>query len=203
MEDMELTDINLFWADFTAIEGELRADPENKDLIDKIDLMVKKLGSYDWEYGPFEDHFYFCISPHFDKELIPSIEEIMNYAPSSNYWEFMVGKPRKKELLSRFVIYDSDNREVVVDTDGWECIIYRFEDGTYDLDVKMNIKLESEDMKYLALDIHLTNILGEKVYLSIIEGIDIVDEFDDEVKNRAVRFNEIAKYIKRSDMIRH
>ena len=61
--------------------------------------------------------------------------------------------------------------------------MYYFEDGTFDIDIKITNLGDEHKTKELATDIALTNILGEEKYMNLIKNVKIVDDFNDATKS--------------------
>jgi len=185
-----------FWTEFEVISNEIIKYPESIYLIQKLDHLVDDLGPYSWEYGPsVSREYYFSLSPNLNEELLNELDKIILLAPQIKGWEFFSGKPKKNELLTEFTIENEAKIEIKIDTTSWECIIYKFQDGKYELDVKIFEIAGDEDTAYSALDVHLVNLLGERCYIKKISGVSLISEFDQKVKGRAILLNNICKYI--------
>jgi hypothetical protein len=53
------------------------------------------------------------------------------------------------------------------------------------------------DTQYYALDIHLTNLLGERNYLRIVKNVKIVLEFSEKDASLAFPINDLFDHLKR------
>lgn len=194
--EVDRNKVNRFWEEFSVLSQEIIKSPDNNKVIERVDYLVKELGGYDWEYGPSEKgEYYFCLSPNLQEELLKKVDEIVSLAPVIYDWEIISGKPRKKEFLKGWTMFNEDNTEILVDTDNWKCVVYKFPDNTYDIDFKISGVEGNEDTQYLAVDIHLTNLLGERNYLRLIKGVNIVPEFSKEAIGRTVMVKDLTNYI--------
>lgn len=188
--------VKKFWGDFSLISQEIIKNPEDEDNIEKLDQLVNELGKYDWEYGPSNKaEYYFCLSPNLDENLLSEVESIVANSPKIENWEIIACKPRKIEPLMKWNMFNENDIEITINTNEWRCVLYKFPDNTYDLDVKLNNVDGNEDTQYLAVDIHLTNIIGEKDYMKFIKNISLVSEFSSESKDRSILLNEIYNYL--------
>lgn len=188
--------IHEFWSFISGISKELAATPNNDNLINKIDSAVYAFGDYDWEYGPSQSKdFYFALSPNLRIDLIQEVEYIVSLAPVIENWEIISCKPKKFEPLEKWNMYNEKGEKIVVNTKEWECIIYKFPDNTIELDILINNLEGNDEIKYLAVDIHLSNIMGEKKYIQTISNFKIVAEFSGETGKRAVKVRDIEMYI--------
>lgn len=184
-----------FWKSLTPLLDQVLKDPENDTLINQIDDLVSKLGEYDWEYGPGKKaEFYFCISPNLNADLIPQIDEIISHAPVLDGWEFISCKSRKEDVFS-WMMLNENGEEITIDTHGWKCVVYKFSDGTVDLDVKISGVKGDSDIQQLAVNIHLTNLLGERNFIKVVKGFNIVSEFAEKDKGRSIPVNDLFKLI--------
>jgi hypothetical protein len=180
-----------FWKQIAPLLIEALNDPEGIELTNKIDSVVKDFSGYDWEYGPSKvEEFYFSLSPGSQVKNFEEIDEVISLAPRLRGWEFISGKPRKEELLN-FLMLNENNEEISIETQNWECVVYRFPDQTVDLDVKLDGINGNTDTQYYALDIHLTNLLGERNYLRVVKNFNIVSEFSHRDSPQAFPVNQV------------
>lgn len=118
--------------------------------------------------GPVNDELmFFAISPNLDVELLSVTKEIVSYAPACKNWTFLSSKPRK-EYTPEWRMTDDRGNWMAVDTSSWSYVLYYFEDGTFDMDLQLSAFDFSQKQKTLALDIVLTNILGEEDYMVLV-----------------------------------
>jgi hypothetical protein len=186
-----------FWGQLSPLLTKVLGDPENADLINQIDTVVKEFSDYDWEYGPSKtERFYFCLSPAWQEKSIGEIDEAILLAPKLEGWEFISCKPRKADVLG-FLILNERNEEVSIQTQNWKCVVYKFQDQTVDLDVMVDGVNGDRDTEYHALNIHLTNLLGERNYLRIVKNVKIVSEFSEKDSPRAFPINGLFDVLKR------
>lgn len=189
--------VNAFWEELPPLLTKVLGDPENPFLIDHIDAVVRKFWSFDWEYGPSKvKRFYFCLSPGWQEKYIEEIDDIILSAPKLEGWEFKTCKPRKEEILSFFILNER-KEEILIQTQKWKCVMYRFKDQTVDLDVMVDEINGDSDTQYYALNIHLTNLLGERNYLRIVKNVKIVSEFSEKDASLAFTVNDLFDHLKR------
>ncbi len=188
--------IHEFWNVFSSISEEVLVTPNDDKLIAKIDSSVRDLGDYDWEYGPSQTkRFYFALSPNLQIHLLEEVDYIVSLAPAIDNWEIISCKPKKKEFLEEWEILNERGEKIIVNTKNWKCVIYKFPDDTIELDVVIENVDGNDEIKYLAVDIHLSNILGERKYIQKIKTFSILNEFPEDIKKRAVRVRDLDKYI--------
>jgi hypothetical protein len=184
-----------FWNATVPLLKQVLVEPESDELIKQIDKVVSDFGDYDWEYGPSKKtQFYFCLSPNFREELIDEIDKIISLAPTLNGWEYISCKPRKEELPKWNMLNENDE-EITIDARSWKCVVYKFPDQTIDIDIKIEGIKGNLDTQRMAVDIQLTNLLGERNYIKIVKGVNIVSEFSEKDKGRAIPVNELYEVI--------
>jgi hypothetical protein len=193
----EAIEVTTFWKEMSPLLTKILGDPENAGLINQIDAVVKEFCDYDWEYGPSKnERFYFCLSPAWQEKYIGEIDDIILSAPKLEGWEFISCKPRKADVLG-FLILNERDEEVSIQTENWKCVVYKFQDQTVDLDVMVDGINGDRDTQYHALNIHLTNLLGERNYLRIVKNVNIVSEFSEKDSPRSLLINELFDVLKR------
>lgn len=194
---MGVIEATAFWKEISPLLTKVLGDPENAGFINQIDTVVKEFAGYDWEYGPSKvKRFYFCLSPGWQEKYIEEIDEIILNAPKLEGWEFMSCKPRKEEILS-FLILNERQEEILIQTQEWKCVMYRFKDQTVDLDVMVDEVNGDSDTQNYALNIHLTNLLGERNYLKLVKNVKIVSEFSEKDASLAFNVNDLFGHLKR------
>lgn len=191
---MEIDKINNFWLFFKTVASEILNNPEDLELINRLDDEVSKLGEISWEYGPANDGFYFCLSPNFRFDLIPYTEFAISLSPSLPSWEFVSGKPKKLDSIEEFSLVDEDGTENIINTKNWCAVVYKFKDATYDIDFILDGNLD-EKVGYLALDTAMSNLLGEINYMKKVNDVKIVNEFDSNTNKKGVNFAKLAEII--------
>lgn len=187
MDKNTINNINQFWVFFEEISKRLLIDPENFELIEMLEGKVNQLLGLGWEYGPSNNGLYFCLSPNNDYNLIDYTRFAISLAPDLLDWKFVVGKPQKVEEIDEFILYNDDGTETRVITTAWRAVVYKFKDGTYDIDILIDESLDVES-KDIALDIALTNMLGEIHCMEKINKVAVVEQFDDDTDKRGFEF---------------
>jgi hypothetical protein len=192
MMDITKDAIQEFWIWFESIASDLLAYPTNKNLIKKIDEHVYRLGRYDWEVGPWNDGlYYFAISPNLDIEKATTARRIIEMAPICKGWHFLSSKP-PKAWTGIWKMTNETGDEILIDSNDWKYVLYRFNDDTFDIDIVIDSIKGNLDTQYLAADIALTGYLGEENFMRLIKNIQIVNEFEVLNKDKAT----LLKYIK-------
>jgi len=184
-----------FWKWFKSIANELISNPNNSDLLNKLDEFVLSIGPFDWEIGPMDKSLKFlAISPNLNEDFLSITRQIISLAPECEGWIFLPAKPAKG-LQEVFKMYNESGKLITVDTSQWQYVLYKFDDGTFDMDIK-GCEIEGNlDYSYLAVDIGLTNLLGEEKYMKLIKNIKIVKKFQDTDKNKATPFKYLDKHL--------
>ena len=179
MKNIDLGNVIEFWNWFKSISKKLLLEPTRADLISQIDNRLSKFGLFDWEIGPWEDNtYYFAISPNSDAGKLEFTLEFVKNAPQCAGWHFMSSKPPKSDWQGKWKMKNQMGKEILVDSSNWEYILYAFEDGTFDIDIKINSVDSDSNTVNTAIDIALTGYLGEEAFMRLIKNIKIVSSFE-------------------------
>ena len=171
-----------FWQWFQLINGHLHSDISNTQLLQKLDAYVSTIGKFEWEVGPLDNgDYYLAISPNLNKTLLPATREIIGLAPVCKGWQFLPAKPAKKHHYA-FTMDNQMGKQITVDTTLWKYVLYKYEDNTFCVDIKMVEMDCNDDYCYLAMEIALTNSLCEEAFMGLIEDVKIVTAFENEDK---------------------
>ena len=184
--------IQKFWAWFQSVSVQLYNDCVNKRVIENLDANIKKLGLFDWEIGPYNTKLYLAISPNLNPQLLDNTKQIIAYAPKSEDWVFLSSKPPKNYYPILNLVNEFGN-SISINIDSWRYILYHFDNDTFDMDVVTEEIHGNVSTKKLAIDIVLTNILGEEKYISLIKNIYTLDCFDE--SNNSSEFKFLNEHI--------
>lgn len=191
---IEPKNVTSFWHWFESISNELYTDSSNTKILQQLDNRVTAMGPFDWELGPVDDRLlYLAISPNLNAELLKATTKIISLAPSCEGWWFLYAKP-KKEYSPILNLVNEIGRSISIDISTWMYVLYYFEDGTFDIDIRLNSIEGSAETQKLAIDIALTNLLGEERYMTLFKGIKIVTDFG-ENENRATLIRHISDHV--------
>jgi hypothetical protein len=192
---MDHSKVAEFWKTIFPVLERVLTDHENDQLIMQLDSIVSAYCDFDWEYGPSEKtDFYFCLSPNLREELIDEIDDVISRAPNLIGWEFICGKPRKPGVVN-WVMLNEREEEITIDAHSWRCVVYKFPDNTVDLDIKLTGVNGNLDTQCIAVDILLTNILGERSFIKVVKGVNIVSEFEERNAEKSIVIEDLFKVI--------
>jgi hypothetical protein len=161
------------WNWFTSISNKLFLNPTDPDLIHTLDGYISGLGPFDWEIGPYDKSaLYLAISPNLKEGLLKETKAIIGLSPACEGWSFLFSKPAK-EWIGTWEMLNEAGETIVVNADRWAYVLYQFEDNTFDMDVKIDSVKGDFNTCQLAVDIALTNVLGEEMYMDAIKNVSI------------------------------
>ena len=184
-----------FWQQFEVLAPQIAAQATD-ELIDELDQLIATLGEYSWEIGPYEaNSLYIALSPNLNVDLVRSIETIVAAAPAIPGWVAIVGKPRKPEVAEVWYMTAPNGTEIAINTKAWDCVLYKFPDGIYELDVRLQGTSLPEDLQWMAMDTHMVNLLGEFTYLTKIETVKIVAQFDVHGRGQSIPVNALPQVL--------
>jgi hypothetical protein len=196
--NFNVAEINKFWTWFKSISVDLLANPTDNSLVTQLDNRVSILGHFDWEIGPWgENLYYFTISPNLNITRLELTQQMIDSAPQCEGWHFLPSKPPKVDWKGIWKMKNEVGKEILIDTNNWKYILYKFDDGTFDADIKINNIDGDEDTQNLAVDIAITGYIGEENFIRLINHINIVDQFEEDTKSNSSLLKHIKKHIER------
>jgi hypothetical protein len=164
-----------FWEWFKSRSNQLFDDPTNADIILDLDRQIQSLGPFDWEIGPFNEEFmYLAISPNLDPKLLAITRLIVKSAPKVKNWVFYDSKPQKP-YISQWHMLNDVGKPILIDTSFWKYVLYKFQDGTFDIEVNVVSIDGNEQTRLLAVEIAMANILGEHTFLTLVKNVSVTD----------------------------
>lgn len=172
MLDYQITD---FWGWFEKKSDRLQCDNCDVDLLKELDETMSNW-NVGWEIGPgFAKPNSLTISPNGNKELLDKTNKIINRAPKLEDWEFYSWK-QPKENWHKAKLIDKKHE---VDAIDWTYVLLKYTDNKIEVLIKAdNLTELNADDKELAVDLILTNLMGEKRKIEEIDFIEIIDEFE-------------------------
>lgn len=166
--------ISAFFDWFSIRASQLEANLNDVYLLTELDKKVLEIGYFDWELGPYDDtSFFLAISPNLDKNRLQDTRDIISLAKECQNWTFLNAKPAKG-WLGNFEIQDDFDNTVFVDATNWKYVLYKYEDEL-EIDVLID-NMSNMKVSYLALDVLLTNLLGEQRYMDSFVVINIIHD---------------------------
>lgn len=191
---VEKEDIEIFWNWFHSVSSKLYINSKDADILKLLDQKVTELGPFEWEIGPIDETLlYLAISPNLDSELLKATTELVKQAPVCKRWIFFAAKPFKpySPILN---LTNEYGRAISIDISNWTYVLFSFEDGTFDIDVKIDPINGNKETQNLALDIIMANILGEEKYMTLFKNVNIVNHFGDD-ENKATPIKHLNEHI--------
>lgn len=193
--------IENLWKWFIANEQHIieamRNESGSENIVENIDNLILDFGMFSWEIGQGKvKPWFFTISPNGDRERIRISQEIIDYAPNLDNWEFNYCKPAI-DWDRTFIIYDSNMDEHHVDASNWKYVALPDEYGRIELILEAaNISDLDRDAATTAADLFVTNEVGEETSIQHILSIDIIGQLDSQYNSRKTGIQNLKKYIK-------
>jgi hypothetical protein len=172
MLDFQITD---FWEWFAKHSDKLQSNNYDIDLLKQLDETISNW-NLGWEIGPgVTKQSSLTISPNSNKELLNRTNEIINRAPNLENWEFYSCKQPKENWHKASLI----DKKIEVDAIDWTYVLLKYPDNQIEILLQAaNLKELDTETKELAVDLVLTNLLGEELKMQKIDFIEIVDASD-------------------------
>ena len=162
-----------FWDWFKQNANHLHSDRYDTTLLKELDQTISNWG-LGWEIGPgLTKENSLTISPNGDAKLLAKASEIIDSAPKFDNWEFYFYKQPKEN-------WDKTNfGNAKIDASDWTYVLLKYPDDKIEILIKAdNIKHLDTSTKELAVDLVLTNLLGEKRKMEELNFVAIVDEHE-------------------------
>jgi hypothetical protein len=172
MLDSQIDD---FWNWFTRESKDLKSTDSDMKFLRALDTTISSWG-FGWEIGPgIEKDFSFTISPSGDLNLLQLTDRIIERAPILEKWEFYSWKQAKESwnIVRNFA------EMFEFKANDWQYVLLKYPDNKTEILVKTNnLEILNKKQKELAVDLVLTNLLGEKRKMEEIDFISVVDQFE-------------------------
>lgn len=172
---MSDSQLNTFWKWFAENSTQLHSDSFDLLVLSELDAIISSLG-FGWEIGPgLIKESSLTISPNGDKQLLEQSSKMVDNAPALPNWEFYPSKQPKEN-------WDKANlKGITVDAAKWTYFLLRYPDGKNEIVIQADNLLEIDiSVKETAVDLILTNLLGEKRKIEALDFIEIVDNQENE-----------------------
>lgn len=165
-----------FWRWFRDNIADCELNELNREIVNALDYKIRQLGAYSWEIGPCESEGkYLVLSSNGDNKILKQSEEIISTAPTIHGWSILNFKPRKDRFLI-VQIYDPEKGLTEYDLEKCQYKITKYEND-FDIDIASPNDLGVTDNKLRDLgEISVINALGERVYLSHIGSVGVIQQ---------------------------
>jgi len=187
-----------FWQWFQSVCGQFGATFENRELVDELDARIATLGSFSWELGPGvrdDKNSALVLTPGGDPDLLRETRQVIAIAPECPGWEFYPAKPPKK-WQREFSLQKRDGTVINVNASGAWYVLFKYPDGVFDvLLADRNLAALSEDHQQTAAVILLDGELGEERRMAIVHSVDIVGQFEDDMKRKSSAIVSLAAHV--------
>jgi hypothetical protein len=194
---LDIGAINSFWNWFSDHHKDFEKSFDNRSLINELDDRINSLGGFAWEIGPGAvSENQLVISPKGDLDLLPYTKEIISYAKNIPGWEFHYAKPPKQwELI--FDYEKNNGHRIRIDASRWRYVLLMYDDGMFEIIIQTRDLHElNENEKLTVAEILVDGILGEETRMIDICNLDIVEEFDDDYKNKSSDIKNLYDHFK-------
>jgi hypothetical protein len=159
----------------SVINGE-SADKRN-DIIEALDNYVLSFGRIKWVLDqPVSGAFQLILSPNRDLEIWKITQKLVRHAPSIDHWQFFSAIPPNGQFM--FDIYDDYMDTHTINTKNWSIGVEDRSNGAVRIFVSSAANQSNLDPEnfLVAIQIGLTNILGEEQVMRYVDGVEVLDE---------------------------
>ena len=181
--DKQQKKIESFWDWFLNMENQFKGyfddDPLiNKEfLIESMNNRVLDFGLFSWQMGQGKERpYYFTISPNGNQQRMELSKSIINTAPRLDDWELYFAK-QAKDWDFKLLLYDNFMRECQIDVGLWQFSLMNKPGNKVDIYLKLNGTENIDiDTRLTAIDLAITNIIGEERKIMEVHKIEILEE---------------------------
>jgi hypothetical protein len=186
-----------FWSWFVQNRQLFEQDRISDQSVELIDQEISSLGDFAWEIGPGrQKSLSLTISPGGDPILLSTTKKIISYAPILDNWEFNYAKPTKE--WDNYFDVIVNGKEVGVDISQWEYVLFRSNENSYDIEIKLvnipeAVMSEEDEVLYGIVEMVLESIIGEEKRLERIDHLEILK--DDAIEKNASSILNLNKHL--------
>lgn len=190
-----------FWDWFQKHEHLYREVSDPEYAVEAMNNQVLSFGLFAWEIGAGKSKPHaFTISPNGNKERLALSEKIISAAPGMPDWEFHFCKQPKDDWDFTFEAYDRFLTKLTFEAKDWEYLLEKNGEGEIEIMVRgENLDVLDLDDELNAVDLVITNILGEEWVIHHLDAFVTVDDFAPEqlprVKKMPTLREQFAKMI--------
>lgn len=171
-----------FWDWFEKNEYMFREIIDPEHAVDTMNEQILSFGMFAWEIGEGKNKAHsLTISPNGDKARLQLSKKIIGVAPELSAWEFHPCKQPKHDWDFSFEAYDRFFSKHTFDANAWDYMLEKNEEGNIEVVVSAeNLHNMDLDDELNAVDLVITNILGEELVIHHLDAFETVEGFDEE-----------------------
>lgn len=171
-----------FWDWFQKNEHMFREVIDPEHAVESMDEQVLAFGMFAWEIGEGKSKpHYFTLSPNGDKGRLELSKKIIGAAPELSEWEFYPSKQPKQDWDFSFEAFDRYFSKHIFDASNWDYILEKNEDANIEIIVRAdNLHVMDLDDELNAVDMVITNIIGEELSIHHLDAFETVNNFEEE-----------------------
>ena len=182
--------IREFWNWFSKSHTQLHSDTYTEDTLDILDQTLSNW-NLSWEIGPgIQSENSLSISGNGDVELSTLAKTIIGKAPTIEGWEFFNFRQTKDnwnqlELSNQYI-----------EASNWEFVAIHQTSGKTKVLIKANnLNSLTLDMQIKAIEMVVLNLLGEEIYLSKIDSLNIIESSSKEFWNHLINLKFLPEHL--------
>ena len=192
-------EINTFWNWFeekkSLIEKIVRGEATDKrnEIIDTLDEYILGFGKIKWIIDqPSSEEFQLVLSPNRDQDTWEFTKSIISEAPAMLNWRFLDAIPPNGQFI--FDIYDDYMNIHTIQSQNWQFGVVDLPTDAVNLLISPSANptdLDPENFQ-AAVNIGLTNVLGEAMFMRLIQQIEITEEENWSKKANRMNLEDLA-----------
>jgi Arc/MetJ family transcription regulator len=181
MLDFQLAE---FWTWFSQHSDRLRSDSFDPKVLQSLDDTISNW-DLSWEIGPgISKENSLTISPNGDIQLLSLTQRIVDLALVLDSWEFYSSKQPKENWMNA-IVYPN----VEIDAYEWSYVLLRYPNDEIEILIKADdLRRLDVETKKIAVDLILTNLLGERSKMEELDYVEVVNDFDHPNQSAKLKF---------------
>ncbi|MCC7453281.1 MAG: hypothetical protein IT222_03870 [Crocinitomix sp.] len=171
--------------------------PETNYIVEQLDQHLLGMGKLKWQLeNPHESKFNLVLSPNNDRKLLEITRAIIQKANRHQDWEYHHAIPLKETF--EVILYDNEMEIRTIIAHHWNVIPLIEADGRCELLIEAPELLDlDEDTQLIAVDLMLTDVLGEELKIKHLSGFQILEFVEDDQVEELLPLQQLRQILTR------
>ncbi len=169
--------------------------PQTNYVVEQLDQHLLGMGKLKWQLeNPRPSQFILTLSPNNERKLLAITQSIVQGANYALGWEYHHAIPVKGTF--EVDLYDNEMEIRSIVAHHWKVIPVIEPDGRYELLINAPELLElDEDTQLIAVDLMLTDVLGEELKIKCLSGFQIIEDVEDDQTDDLIPIQQLSQIL--------
>jgi hypothetical protein len=169
--------------------------PQTNYVVEQLDQHLLGMGKLKWQLeNPQPFKFTLTLSPNNERKLLAITQSIVQNANKAHGWEYHHAIPGKSTY--EVDLYDIEMEIRSITAHHWKVIPLIEPDGRYELLIDAPELFElDEDTQLIAVDLMLTDVLGEELKINCLSGFQIVEGVEDNQTDDVIPIQQLSQIL--------